>query len=272
MNKINASLRLGLSSNSISVLHSSGWLRQRQMVVADQPLDGSSPLHMLTDLDRALTASGYSGLPTSVVLADQWTRLFMVTPPVNASCLSDCKAVAAHRFHLLYGDDAAQWLIEGDWNAEQTFLACAIQRSLLAVLQKAAIKHSLTLIRIAPQFVYGWNQRRRTPRDAWFGTLHGNDMTLGAICESRLVAIRRLSLTAAQRSDPHSVVAEINRGALKLSLPEPTVIELCGAVPKEWRNRAHNRAAFIPVEHTVGSPSVIPHTIAADLACTGRAT
>ncbi len=272
MNKMNASLGLGLSSNSVTLVRASGWLRPRTTIFADEPVDASSPLQMLASLDRALTASNCRRLPISVVLADQWARLFMVTPPTNATCLGDCKAVAAHRFHLLYGDDAAQWLIEGDWNAEQPFLACAIPRSLHAVLQKTCMEHGLTLVRIAPQFIYGWNKWRRPLEGAWFGTLHGNEMTLGAICRGRLVAIRRLILTAAQRKDPHSVVAQINREALRLTLPQPTAIQLCGALPQEWSTWKYDSAALIPVDRTICDRSSILQSLAANLACTGVAT
>ena len=271
MNKMNASLRLGLSSSSVTVVHTSGWMRPHMTIFADEPMDASSPFEMLASLDRALTVSDCRRLPISVVLADQWARLFMVTPPTNATRLGDCKAVAARRFQLLYGDDAAQWLIDGDWSAEKPFLACAIPRSLHAVLQKICNKHRLTLVRIAPQFIFGWNKWRRPLEGAWFGTLHGNAMTLGAISRGRLVAIRRLILTTAQRKDPYPVVAQIKREALRLALPQPTAIQVCGALPQEWRDMRYDGASFIPVDPVICDRSTIRQSLAADLACTGVA-
>lgn len=271
MNKNHASLRVGLSSNSITILRTSGWLRRRRDIVANYSIDISSPLQMRADMDKALADPLCAGLPTTVVLADGWTRLFLVTPPIDAVCLEDCRAAAARRFQLLYGDSPTQWLIEADWNAKHPFLACALPRSIPTTLMHLADSYKLKLLGIAPQFVVGWNQWRRAQRsDSWFGTVHQNDITLGAVSQGRLIAIRRLQVASADIKDRRCFLMQIQREALKLSLPPPSSIALCGQFPQEWTTIDTDGIAIISPEDSAAMHSDLRIFPGADLAATGE--
>ena len=186
MNKDNASLQIGLSSNSVTVLRVSGWLHRHTELISDEPIDSHSERQLHNDLGKALADSRCTGLPTVITLADGWTRLFLVTPPPDAANLDDCRAVTAQRFKLLYGDSPEPWLIEADWDASQPFLACGMPRSISAALRKVTKEHGLKLLGIAPQFVFAWNQYRKTQKLVeWFGTLHiGSNSLRSSGCRS----------------------------------------------------------------------------------------
>ncbi len=272
MNKDHASLRVGLSSTSVTVLRTSGWLRRHREVVADYPIDASSTTQLRADLERSLSAARCTGLPTVVVLADGWTRLFLVAPPLHTTCLEDCKAAATRRFQLLYGDTPAQWLIDADWDANQPFLACAIPRAIPTTLQQVANAHGLKVIGIAPQFIVGWNQWRTTQKsDIWFGTLHLNDLTLGAVHQGRLVAVRHLQLTPAELNDPRCFMDQIKREALRLSLSAPISVQLCGHLPQPWQNRNPGDIAIMTPKFAMPAVWAGASSPGADLAITGVA-
>jgi hypothetical protein len=231
-------LRIGISHRSLTLLQvGSRWCRQPVTLIADHATqhDGHASVESLTlQLRTMLAEAQLSGMRTEVVLADDLVRYFTVTPPKNAGSLADCRAAALLRFQSLYGESAADWHVEADWQAAVPFVACAmsmaLRTSVLNVLQE---KH-LSLIRMAPQFIAAWNQYCRQLKDhAWFGLVHGHGVTVGVIESRRLRAIRVLQ--APDDGEPLAwLPMRLSREALTLGVVPPERIQLAGMLPAQW--------------------------------------
>jgi hypothetical protein len=231
------SLRVGISRRTITLSRvERRWRGQSTTTLADVRLadDGegrSATAHdsLSVGLNAALKTAECRRMRTHVVLADELVRYFMVTPPTNAGSLRDCRAAAQMRFQTLYGEPATAWRIEADWDAREPFLACAMPANLLSALHAVAAEHRLDLVEMLPQFVAEWNRwHRKLPGDAWLGVVHERGMTIGAIHEGRLRAVRTLDTT------PQDLIATrmhdmLAREALLLNLPTPARLQLAGA-------------------------------------------
>jgi hypothetical protein len=226
-----ASLRIGLSRRTLTLLRvERRWRGQSASVLADLLVaggaaDGTSAHEPLMSALRAALKTGQCRrMPARIVLADELVRYFLVTPPKNAGSLHDCRAAAQMRFQSLYGEPATQWQIEADWDAVQPFLACALPVELLQALQAVLAEQQLAFAELAPRFVATWNLwRGKLQRDAWLGVAHERGMTVGAIHDGRLHAVRHLDASLGSLRD---VLA---REALLLNLPMPARLQLAGA-------------------------------------------
>lgn len=237
------SLRLGVSGHAVSLLRVSRWrmggpnqavtvLAEHAFSPADEPLFdciARALREMFSELDK----SALAGWPLSVVLADELTRLWQVTPPQGATRLSDIEAAAALRFQSLYGETPSAWRVMADWDARQPFFAAAVPRALLAVLDSVAADHQLAIVDIVPHFVTAWNRWRGALKaGAWFGLAHDNLLTLGAVQGKRLHAVRALPIP--HGADHYWITQTLTREALLLDLDAPQLLQLCGTPPAAW--------------------------------------
>lgn len=231
-------LRIGLGRSGIALLHSRGWLRRRRQVLDDCSFADAAEVsvdELVAGLDRLLTASNCQGLPARLVLADDWARHWIVTPPSNAGRLVDCQAAAAARFQALYGEPLSGWQLAADWHARQPFLASALPRALLAALHRTCAGHQLLLLEIVPQFVAAWNRWCHALQAGyWFGVLQGATLTLGAVSAGRLCALRSLALPLSAEVNPGWLRQTVEREALRWMLAPPVGLQLCGALPAAW--------------------------------------
>lgn len=231
-------LRIGLSHNGVTLLQMSGMLRPRIEILADQPCPPTTPSSLDLSIARLadiLAEHKCTGLPATVILTDELVRLFMVTPPQNASRLADCMTAAEMRFRTLYGEASSDWQIESDWQPHRPFLACALPKSLIAALRGMASQHRLTLVEIIPQFIAAWNGwHAALDGSSWFGVAHENTLTIGAIQQKTLHAVRSTSAPAESWSDQEWLSSYIEREALRLNLPMPREIRLCGKQFERW--------------------------------------
>lgn len=192
----------------------------------EAPLDAAA---MAAQLRALLNASDARAMPARVVLADQWTRLFMVSPPANAGSLADCQAAAAMRLQELYGTPAGDWEIEAEWDARDSFLACALPRALRSALLQIADDCRLTLLRVQPQFIAAWNRwHGQLDGRHWFGVTDGESISVGAIAAGRLCAVQTIRLPAAAADDAQWLPRQIAQQALRLNLDSPAGVQLCG--------------------------------------------
>ena len=233
------SLRLGVSGHAVSLLRVRRWrgeavtlLAEHAFSPADEPLFdciGRALREMLSELNGTALA----GWPVSIVLADELTRLWQVTPPQGATRLSDIEAAAALRFQSLYGETPSAWRVMAEWDVRQPFFAAAVPRALLAVLDSVALDHQLAIVDIVPHFVTAWNRWRGALKaGAWFGLAHDNLLTLGAVQDRRLRAVRALPIP--HGADHYWITQMLKREALLLDLDVPQLLQLCGAVPAAW--------------------------------------
>jgi hypothetical protein len=248
----NRELRIGLSRTGVALLQSSGWLRRRTDLVADAALsedDFTSTECLATRLSALIAEAKCSSLPATVILANDLVRLFMVTPPNNAMRLQDCRSAAEMRFRSLYGDTVADWQLQADWNNDEPFLACAIPNLLLTALTQLAKERDLTCIEIVPQFIAVWNRwRDGLNGNAWFGVANGNLLTLGAITAQRLSAVRTTAVPVDGWSEQNWLPDYLGRESLRLNLPMPQQLRICGDVPGHWTSQNFGSLACVRLD------------------------
>jgi hypothetical protein len=232
-------LQIGISMTSVTVLRDGRGKQAQPEVLAEQTLGAASAAAAAGALDQALQAAREQAPwrrgAAAIVLADEWSRSFMVTPPGNLESMRDCRAALALRFQALYGEEPSDWRILADWDACRPFLACALPHALQQSLHETCASHGLTLVSMAPQLICLLNRwRRQIGADAWFGSVHGGMLTLAAIDGGRLAQIRRAAIPASALLQQAWLKDQAGREALRLGLPLPRRLRLCGAVPAAW--------------------------------------
>ena len=266
-----ASLRIGIAPNGIALLKSSGLLRPQTKLIADCALSPAQSLSLqavAAQLRNMLSDAKCANLPASVIVADQWARLFMVNPPQNSGSLQDCKAAAAMRFQQLYGEPLGSWQLRADWQAQHAFVACALPAALLDSLQQVARDHRLTLLSIAPQFIATWNQwRNHLKAGAWFGLMQDNTLTLAAIDQQKICAVRTIALPDGAAQDAQWLTAHLTREAMLLNLPMPKQVQLCGASPSALNSTTS--PSFMQLDIAIRKVGYASETAASRLACAG---
>lgn len=208
---------------------------------ADQPFDAiaNALRAILGELDAA-------GWPVTIVLADELTRMWRVTPPPGAAHMADLEAAAALRFHSLYGETSAAWQVSADWSATQPFFAAGVPRALLASLQTVTQERKLSIVAIEPRFVSAWNRSRHGLKPgAWFGHVHQQLLTLAATETDGqgLRAIRPLPIPPGAGHD--WLTQTLRREALLLDVDAPLLLQVNGSVPASW-TKPVSSAAHIP--------------------------
>lgn len=238
-NWINPLLQIDIERNALRLSRvepawkkSSATLLAQVHIADDVPWSAAS---MALRLRELLAAAKCDGMRTRVVLADDLVRYFTVTPPKNARRLADCRAAAAMRFQALYGEAPGGWTIEADWHAHEPFIACAIPTEMTGAISAAVAERQVSVTELVPEFVAAWNGARKKLRNgAWLILARGNDVTVGAIHEARLRAIRSLSPTDETEVVLSWLPQRLCREALLLGLPAPTRIIMTGDMPAGW--------------------------------------
>lgn len=175
------------------------------------------------------------GWPVSIVLADELTRMWRVTPPPGAEHMADLEAAALLRFQSLYGETPVAWQVSADWSATQPFFAAAVPRALLSVLQVVAQDCKLSIVAIEPRFVNAWNRSRRGLKPgAWFGHVHDKLLTLAATeADGKVLrAIRPLPIPPG--ADHDWLTQTLQREALLLEVDAPLLLQVNGSTPANW--------------------------------------
>lgn len=242
LERFNSSLRIGVARSGLALLQSSGWRRPRITPLSETSFttaEGTSAERIAGHMGRMLAEAECTQRAASIVLSDDWVRLFMVKPPRNAACLQDCRAAVAMRFQVLYGESASGWQFDADWDVKHPFLACAVPQPLLTALHQKAAEHRLTLIEIVPEFIAAWNRWYPAIKpDAWFGVARAGMLTLGVIQERRLHAVRAIAVPADGWQDRQWLAAHLSREAMRLDVPVASRVQLCGTVPDAWIDHA----------------------------------
>jgi hypothetical protein len=243
-------LSLGVSGDGIAAIRSSAGLRSRSRIIADRTLENSADMseRLMAECRDILHDATCAGLPIHIVLADSWVRLFIVTPPANSSRLQDCRAAVALRFRSLYGEMPDEWQIAADWQAYQPFLACAMPNVLLAGLRSAAEEAHGCLVSVVPHFIAAWNRWGATVNAGqWFGAIHDSTLMLGATSVHSIAAIRSLRVPM-NGFDADWLCEQTAREALRLNLPAPSQIALCGAPHDRREKNAVGKFACIHLD------------------------
>lgn len=174
------------------------------------------------------------GRRVDFVIGASWVRSFQVTPPRNGWRARDCRAAAQMRFEDLYGDGAADWVLEADWRAcWPSFTVFAMPRDLIAVLHAVAHDNALRVETITPHFVVQWNRwRGALEQQAWFGVLGDGVLTLAPQHGGRIESVA--TSLAPVNADGAWLAAQVRRSALRLGVPAPALVQLCAPEPQAW--------------------------------------
>jgi hypothetical protein len=231
--KFGQALRLGVAQDALALVETRRWGREA-VLVAELALDTSQafPAALAAGAAELFNGAQRDRWPLSVVLADELARMWQVVAPPGCARMADLEAAAALRFQQLYGEPAAGWQVGADWQLKRPFLAAALPRSLMAALQQAGGAHAMRTIEVTPQFIALFNRwRHELAAGDWYGVVHDGVLTLG-VCDGGIVAMRAVAIGA-----PASAAwlgAHVAREALRLNLPAPKRLRLCGAVPPAW--------------------------------------
>ncbi|MEI7679470.1 MAG: hypothetical protein WCK07_08740 [Betaproteobacteria bacterium] len=264
-------LRIGLSRRAVTVVRTSGWLRTRTELIADHHFPAhADPLDQLTtELGGVLADPRCAGARLRIVLADEWMRSWLVTPPQNVLRLEDCVVAAQARFQALFGEAVAEWQMQADWDCVHPFLVCAVQQRLLQGLQDVARLHKQVLVEVAPQFVVAWNRwSAQLGADAWFGVMHEGALTIGALAPHGLRALREIQLSEPAIRDQRQLQLLLKREAVRLNVVAPTAIRLCGEIPLHWVMQTIDGLAFSRLDRERPAPN-LPRSAGLSLALTG---
>lgn len=231
-------LRIGVAQHGLALVKTSRWQGAPLEVIGEHRFDGAAVPGFEAigaALRQLLADARCAGWPATVVLADDLARVWQVTPPQDSSRLADLEAAAALRFQSLYGEPASNWQLSAGWDAGKPFLAAAMPRHLLSLLQHAASEQQLALVEIVPQFIAGWNRWCGALKPgAWYGLVHDNVLTLGALDGAAVRAVRACALP--DGASLEWLGQHVAREALRLNLPAPERLQLSGAAPAAWNN------------------------------------
>lgn len=277
-------LRIELTKTGVAVVRTSGWWQTHSEVLVEwvgSEAECAAPETVINQLSVLLKELDCARMPASIVLPDSWVRRWMVVPPQNAASLADCQAAARVRFQVLFGEALTDWHLAADWDARQPFLAYAIPHSLWAALLHVATERRLVLLEITPHFVAAWNiWRKQLQAGVWFGVMQHKVLTYAVLGQQGVQFVREVVLPDEALRDQHRVAEILAREALRLNVPMPLEIRLCGQIPMHWVMSEHcemreiaklvfvNLDQHLPAHHA--QPAAASVSTLASLASTGR--
>jgi hypothetical protein len=158
----------------------------------------------------------------NVTVADHWVRYFLFERPPSIHSLRDARLLLGARFESLYGDGAADWLLQADWHAAGPMLACALPRALGEAFAPYRLAHLL------PATLGLWNRAAaRLPASAaWCAEAEGR-YTLLVWSERQLRVVRQL-----HGGDPQATLA-LECARLDLAPPQARLWS-GAAMPPGW--------------------------------------
>lgn len=177
-----------------------------------------------------------------VIVGDELCRLWLTSPPLNATRPGDCEAAAMFRFESLFGLDAERWCVSADWDAHQSFLSAALPVALVDGVCAALMSHGLRAASIRPAFIATWASAFRQLRTGdWLAVVARRSVTVARAGPRnwwspslRPDLIRTFSIPSAS-SLPDGVVGglgwlaqAIRLEALRQDLAVPQRVVLCG--------------------------------------------
>jgi len=187
-------------------------------------------------LDALLLRHTVAGGALEVLVADLWTPSVSVQPPAHGRGLADLQAAAALRLRAVT-DASASWETASEPRLGGPFIASALRSSVLDMLRDPCQRHGLHLVSVQPLFAAVWNHWHRALAPGhWLGICSADAVTLCVAPRRHVEQLRRLDFTQSHTQEPRWLVEAAQRESLRLGLPAPVALALCGAVPAAWRN------------------------------------
>lgn len=218
---------------------------QSQRRLVSVALEPGEPMHALQSALSSLSEEDVPrGARLSIVLADPVVRLFLVTPPANATTLDDLRGATLLRFEHLYGLPLSNWSIAAAWHARHAFLAWAIPTRALEILAQFATTRQVYLERLTSLALDGWSHALQSPSDSWLLSRDGAHVMLVARTNDGLCAIRSLRWPDETWASWDRLEAELVRESIRLDCAPPR--QLCGAgdIPPELHAAPGSNMSF----------------------------
>ena len=169
-----------------------------------------------------------------IVVSDEWCRFFIVRPPARATRPGDLTFAAEDRFKTLYDEPPREWTIRADWHATRPFLACAMYKPLLAVLDGAPLRN---VSQVVPQMVHYYARHAPGARRgrSWLVSCGPRRLTLAVTQDRACTDVHQLPVASHTRDLERSFEEFVESERLRLNQPAPDDIVLCGTIPLRWR-------------------------------------
>ncbi|WP_338847724.1 hypothetical protein V8J88_03140 [Massilia sp. W12] len=180
-----------------------------------------------------------------IVLADEFARLFMVTPPANSQRSADLEAAAQLRFAHLYGEDAQNWRLSADWHAQRAFAACALPTALLDGVQAQCAAHGLLQLSCAPAAIdILRTYRGKLVRNGWLCLFHNQGLHLLAHSAGHVQALQNYLLAPDFWDEPQALAQWLTRESLRLNLDAPQALQFGGLLPAKLATQELPQLAY----------------------------
>ncbi len=214
----------------------SGWLRPRYRLLESLvwPAQATDEQRGAA-LDAMLLQHARSGSALEVLVADLWVPSASVQPPVNSATLADLNAAVSLRLNAVT-DSATGWQTASAPRTGGRFVASAMRSSLMDMLRVQCQRHGLHLVSVQPLFAALWNHWHASLEPGqWLGVCGEGVLTLCVAPQRHVEQLRRLDFAPANAQEPLWPVEAAQHEGLRLGLPVPAKLALCGAVPQAWR-------------------------------------
>ena len=216
-------LRRGLWRPRYQVLESLVWQAQ------------ASDAQRAAALDALLLRHATAGSALEVLVADLWVPSVGVQPLLHGATLADLQAATALRLRAVT-DTSTGWETASEPRVGGPFIASALRSGVLDMLRDPCQRHGLHLVSVQPLFAALWNHwHRALVPGQWLGICGADAVTLCVAPKRHVEQLRRLDFADAQAQEPRWPMDAAQRESLRLGLPAPAALALCGAVPTAWR-------------------------------------
>ena len=266
--------RLGLSPRGLGLLRSvrrHAWTSHSVHPASGPDWDVQS---VMAKWESLRPESVPNGAKLRVVVADQWCRAWLVTPPTNALGLEDCRSAAVARFEALYSEPIDGWTLSADWHASDPFIAMAIPKQLMQELQESCERGQIQLQEMLPHSIAVWNgQCQHLQAGDWLAVMHHHTLTLLNAQSEQRTAMRSLALGRESFESASGLTALLSREAMRSGWSAPPRVHLAGDIPAAWWEDQAGAPRIVAVDRGLmpaGIDSAAPDAISiAQLAAAG---
>ncbi|MCT7313299.1 hypothetical protein N5J06_20180 [Ralstonia sp. CHL-2022] len=239
---------LNISQTDLQLSARTGHGDERPELLQSVDLQAGSYVQVLR---AGLMSIGPAVLPrrarVSIVVSSSLVRLFLVTPPSNATGIDDLIGAASLRFSTLYGLKPEDWHIAAAWDSRHPFLAAAVRGTLLDALTGFVGARKLRVRRIAAAPLEVWRRDvdvLSPSSEKWLLSRQGTAVTL-LVCDKRRVhAIRSLQWPDETWESVSALHEALQVEAMRLDRQVPRVAYGRGDVPPELAKSASPEMAF----------------------------
>lgn len=228
----------------------------------------SHPICGLPSMADALQSCLRGIKPTTstvrISVSNFYARFWIAQPPADATTRLDLSTSTLWRFEELFGESAATWNIQADWDARRPFFACALPRLLTDAIAAATSANRIGVLSSLPRFVAEWNDHRRQLRrydSVWLAVLADSTATIALLRRREIAQIQQVRCRSGSGVDLDALTAALRALSLQDGYACGSTVILCGDVPDEWHAVQNKEYRFERVQTTPALRLTEPATI-----------